>query len=950
MSGANPDDLKQRLSNFVEYRSANLKGDEKGEAQVFLDRLFQAFGHRGVFEAGATLEERIPARSNGGTSFADLMWKPRVLVEMKKAGRDLSLDYQQAFNYWLHATPDRPRYVVLCNFDEFWIYDLETQVDDPVEKVSLSELPERFEALAFLLPVEEEPIFSGSSIGVTRDTAAHMSELFNRLVDRGIDREDAQLFTLQCVITLFAEDIGLLPRQFFSRAIKDCEEGGSAYDLVFGLFREMNEPGVTSGGRYAGTPYFNGGVFRDVNPIDLDQDEIGILGKAADQDWSKVRPAVFGTLFEQSLEAAARHAYGAHFTSEADIYRIVDPTIVRPWTDRIEAAASIADLEALQNELVQLRVLDPACGCGNFLYVAYRSVRRLEKRIEERIAERRRSEGLGKQTRLTFVSPNQFFGMDINGFAVEIAKVTLMIARKLAADELGDERSVLPLDDLEENFEVADSALSPWFDFDVCIGNPPYLGRRKLRAERGADYVAALKEAVPTVAGVSDYVSYWFQIAHDRMPAHGRCGLVGTNTIRQGDTKVATLDYIVDNGGVIFDAVSSQPWDGDANVHVSIVNWARTDVSPKYLWVDEGSTRLEVESINTALSTQVDLKLAKTLGCNTSPKRCFQGQTPGLTDAFVVSADEARALVSGDSTATEVLFPFLGAEDLLERAEPSRFIIDFPDAEAIAAQSRAPGVFSFLQGVALEPRREAAKAERVRNEALLAEKPKANVRWHNRNFAERWWQLSYRRAEMLEAISGLDRYVVLGRVATAKRRSFYVFVSSDVRPGDSLQVFAIDDDYSFGILQSDLHERWFLERCSTLGSAPRFTSKTVWDSFPWPQSPSEQQVRNVVDAVSELLAFRNDCLGNGMGLAQQYDSLRNPGANALRDLQDVVDRAVIDAYGFDPEEDGLTQLLALNQEVADLDASGLPAEGPGPREFDGVRATDFSSCAPFSLE
>ena len=942
MSNPPVEELRERLLAFVAFRAERLRGDEKGEAQVFLDRLFQAFGHGGVFEAGAQLEARIRRDDNHGTSFADLVWKPRVLIEMKKAGRDLSKDYRQAFNYWIRAVPDRPQYVVLCNFDELWIYNLAHQLDEPIDRVTIGDLPRRWEALAFLLPEEAEPVFHNDLVAVTRESAARVSALFNHLVERGTDRGQAQRFVLQALMAMFAEDIALLPRHFFTMAIEECLAGGSTYDLIFGLFREMNAAGVTPAGRYEGTPYFNGGLYREVQPIELERREIELLHHASGEDWSQVRPAIFGTLFEQSLEKDARHAYGAHFTAEADIQKIVLPTIVTPWSERIEAAATIAELERLQNELVQVRVLDPTCGCGNFLYVAYREMRRLEKRIEERVSERRRSEGLGAQTRMTFLSTRQFFGMDINAFAIEIAKVTLMLARKLAADELGDERNVLPLDDLDGNFEAADSALHSWPAFDVCIGNPPYLGRRKLNEERGVSYSAALADAYPTVSGVSDYVSYWFRRAHDLLHDGGRAGLVGTNTIRQGATREATLDYITDNGGVIFDAVSSQPWSGDAAVHVSIVNWGKNvDVSPKVLWINDGELRMEVDNINSALSPEVDLRRAKDLRSNKDPKVLFQGVTPGHTGGFVLSPDRADALIAADPTSAAVVHPYLIGDDLTGDGLPSRFIIDIPEGDAIRARAVAPGAYEHVRNHVMEDRRAAANKEKDANEELLKARPNARANWHHKGFFARWWQLSYRREDMVEAIAVLDRYIAISRVAAVERPSFYAFVDPAITPGDALQVFAFDDDYSFGILQSAIHRSWFAERCSTLETRLRYTPNTVWNTFPWPQAPSPDQVHAVVAAAEEILDYRQSNLERGIALVTQYNSLRDPGMNRLRQLHDTLDGAVFAAYGFSDEEDVLAQILALNETIADSEASGLPVRKPGPEGLDGTRVTNY---------
>ncbi len=210
------------------------------------------------------------------------MWKPRCLIEMKKAGTDLTTVYRQAFDYWVAAVPDRPRYVVLCNFDELWVYDFDQQLDFPMDKVLLSELAHRWEALAFLLPDDPTPTFRHNLVAVTRDAAARVARVFTRLVERGVERRVAQRFVLQSVMAMFSEDIGLLPGSYFTRSVGDClERGGDPYDLVFGLFREMNTSGLTPAGRFAGTPYFNGGLFTEVQPVQLEVEDLAALHDAA---------------------------------------------------------------------------------------------------------------------------------------------------------------------------------------------------------------------------------------------------------------------------------------------------------------------------------------------------------------------------------------------------------------------------------------------------------------------------------------------------------------------------------------------------------------------------------------------------------------------------------------------------------------------------------------------
>jgi hypothetical protein len=454
------------LQKFVQYCQAHIKGDEKGEAQSFLDRFFRAFGHEGAIEAGATYEARVKQGSKQGkTGFADLVWKPRVLIEMKKRGTDLSKHYSQAFEYWTRLVPDRPRYVLLCNFDEFWIFDFDIQLDEPVDRVGLGQLPERASAFGFMELAVRQPVFRNNQLEVTEQAARRMGELFRLLRDRlrksgefGSDVEAdlvAQRFILQCVLAMFAEDRKLLPDSLFVASVQECLAGASSYDVIGGLFGAMNTPGITPAGRYKGVDYFNGGLFSVIHALELTAQELKFLEVAALMNWTQVRPAIFGNIFEAAIDAKERHARGIHFTSEADIMKIVRPTISRYWEERIEAAATIGELNGLQLELQNYRVLDPACGSGNFLYIAYQELKRIEQLLLDKVAEKRRSPR--DQMQMSFVTPQQFFGMDTNPFAVELARVTMMIGRKVAIDRLGLTEPALPLDTLDGNIECKDA-------------------------------------------------------------------------------------------------------------------------------------------------------------------------------------------------------------------------------------------------------------------------------------------------------------------------------------------------------------------------------------------------------------------------------------------------------------------------------------------------------------
>jgi len=962
----------RQLAEFVEY-ARTLKGDEKGEAQVFLDRLFRAFSRRGYKEAGATLEMRLK-NDRGGTAFADLVWKPIVLIEMKKRGEDLSRHLTQAFDYWVRLVPGRPRYVVLCNFDEFRVYDFDVDINDPLDTVALEDLPTRYGPLNFFWPTNERPVFGVDRVDATRKAADKLAAVYRILKGRrNVGAEVAQRFVLQCLVCFFSEDIGLLPRHFFTTLLEECSDPPKAFDLLDGLFRAMNQPEGARGGRYRDVPYFNGGIFAESAAVEIQPDSEGILlREAATYNWAHVSPDIFGTIFQHSMDEDVRHAFGAHYTSPTDIMKIVKPTIVDPFTAAIDEAESLKDLARLRGRLQTLRVLDPACGSGNFLYIAYREMRRLEAAIlaKENLISKRQIVG---QTALGGVAPHQFFGIDILPFAVELAKVTLSLAPKLASDELHTDERTLPLDNLDANILCkdalinADGTRADWPAADIIIGNPPFLGAKRLKPERGADYVNAVRKAYPEIPGMADYCVYWFRRAHDHLkpatpadPFAGRAGLVGTQNIRNNQSRVGGLDYVV-KSGVIVEAVENQPWSGEANVHVSIANWVKSTgdkpdgsalviASPRRLWskVDpslplftEGATEdypkvvttgkrgkarqdksyemavRECEEINSALSDKTDVSVAKVLVCNTEPQRVFQGQVPGHA-AFVLSPVEARRLIAADKSNQKVIWPFLVGRDVVTgTGQPTRWVIDFQDIDVNAA-SAFEQPFTRIKQHVLPVRQRAAQEGKTAD---------GQGRSHHQLFLRYWWRHSYDRPEMVREIAKLGRYIVCSGVT---KRPIFNFISRAIRPDHAVFVFCFADDYSFGVLQSYPHWGWFITKCSKLTERFRYTPPTVFDTFPWPQSATKEQIRAVADAGREIRRIRAQVLPTMKGgLRALYRTLELPGKNPLKDAHAALDAAVLDAYGFNPRKDLLKQLLDLNLAVAKAIDKGDPVTAPG---------------------
>lgn len=934
---------------FIDYCHKHIKGDEKGEAQTFLDHFFTALGYEeGYKGAGADCEYRIKNEKKKTTSFADLVWKPRVLIEMKKRGEDLSIHLQQAFSYWSQLVPNRPNYVVLCNFDEFWIYDFNKDIYEPQEKIDLEKLEQRKEAFTFLLPKEKAPLFKTDREDVTADAAKFVSYVYKSLTDKNrnpfVNKEDAMHYCLQCVLCMYAEDIDLLPGKIFTRLIEEClgKEGSGydkiseTYDLIGGLFKEMNSKGITPAGKYKDVDYFNGGLFDKIIPIELSKREVELMDVACTKNWRHINPAIFGAIFEGNMDEKERHNLGAHYTNEIDIKKIVDPVIVQPWRQKIDDVLDKHDakerektaeaLKQLHIELCNYKVLDPACGSGNFLFIAYKEIKLIEKEILKHfklIADKKTSWDYAVNG--NYVSTQQFFGIDLNPNAVELAKVTLMIAKEMSIKEAMDKQETLPLDNLDANIICADALFTTWPDCDVIIGNPPYQSKNKMQQEFGEVYMDKLRETYPEVPGRADFCVYWFYKAHNHLKLNSLAGLVGTKTITQNYSREGSLDYIVNNGGEIINAIKVMEWIGEAVVFVSIVSWIKGKYNnEKILYTTDKKKDLQrhtMPTINSSLSLNIDVTAAKILECNKEPKKVYQGQTQGH-EGFLLTKEKGITLVKNNPEYKEVLKPFLVGEELVgnKNSQPGRFVIDFTFKDLISASTyKEP--FAILQKTVLPFIELKAKEE----EDGIS---KANGR---KEWLNKWWQMWRRREDMLNEKNNLTRFIAGSRVST---RIFYEFISSEINPNDALICFLLEDDYSFGIIQSASHIEWLKEKCSTLKGDYRYTGETVWDTFPWPQNPTEAQVKKVAAAAKALHTQRTATLKQyNMSLRDLYRLLEQPGANPIKDLHAALDKAVMEAYGFADTKDILAQLLALNLLVAEKESRKEKVQAPGLPEF-----------------
>jgi hypothetical protein len=878
------EEIRARLTAFA-ARWSVYEGSERSEAQTFLNELFECYGTRR--SEVARFEEPQAGR------FLDLIWPRVCLIEMKAPAeaKRLNRHREQALRYWVEAadaatnTPS-PRWVVLCAFRKLEIWEPGAFPAAPRLQLDLIDLPDQYDALLFL--AGREPVFAGGQAALTREAVVHLVDLYERLSDRrAADPDVLHDFLLQCVWCLFAEDLGQIPEHRFTTVVDEliAHPHRSSEDELGQLFGWLNTPGPRPAhGLYTGTPYANGGLFERPARVHLTRDELAHLRSAAQFQWRDVQPSIFGSLLEGALGRDRQWSLGAHYTHEADIQKVVQPTIVEPWRERIENVTTHAEAIAAQNDLLNYVVLDPACGSGNFLYVAYRELRRLEKRLHDREIELRREAGLRDQSSLSLHFPLQNMrGIEIDSFAVALARVTLWMGHKKAVDDLGLTEATLPLADLS-GIQIGDALRMEWPRADAIIGNPPFHGDRFLRRLLGDDYVEWLKHQFGV--GVKDYCVYWFRKAHDRLEANQRAGLVGTNSISQNRARSASLAYIVDNGGVITSAVSTQDWPGEAAVDVSVVNWTKDPSHPPPRRLLDAQ---EVPTINSALRVANDHQ-AERLRANF--RVAFQGMLPGAD--YLVANAAAERLLSDDRRYAAVVRPYLSGDDVandpLQR--PSRFIAYF----GTMALEEAMQFPLALQVVELQAR---------------------HARETSNSFARnpRWWQFLWPRPVFVKTIAGQRRF--LAGTATAKR-ILLCWCDANVVASNSTNVFALSEDAHFGVLSSAVHLGWARRQSSTLEDRIRYTPTSAFETFPWPTGVLEE----VAEIGRRLYARRTQiCVERDIGLTRLYNQVDDGAWADLRDLHRELDEAVAVAYGWprsvahDPAEAN-RRLLELNRAIA----------------------------------
>lgn len=895
------------------------------------------------FEHGAT-------RTGAGHGWADVWKRDCFGWENKGPGGDLGVALKQLMTYALAL--DNPPLLVVSNRDVTQIHTHFTGRPSETHTIRLEDIgtPENLRKLRWLFDDPDKFRPGRTVLDITADAAGRFADIAKSLTGRGHDPQKIAHFLIQCLFCMFAEDIGLLPKHLFERVLSKRGSDSIKLSAALGeLFRAMG-----AGGDFLleDIAWFNGGLFAHVDMIDLAPGEIEALHVASKMDWSSIEPSILGTLFERGLDPKVRAPLGANYTDPGTIMKLVGPVVVEPlareWglaRDRIgplvtkyhkggkgsqmafkEAQALLLGyIERLKN----FRVLDPACGSGNFLYLSLRALKDLEHRANLD------AEMLGLHRQIGIeTSPANVLGIEINSYAAELARVTVWIGeiQWMLKNGYDCRRNPIlaPLDHIEHRDALLDATggEAKWPTADAIVGNPPFLGDKRMRAELGDECTEALRAAYEgRVPGGADLVTYWFEKARAQIEA-GECrraGLVATQSVRRGSNQ-KVLARICDTTR-FFNAWGDEEWVNEgAAVRVSLVCFG-----------DGENAMLDgvaVDAIHADLTAGSNLTQAKPLVENAGV--AFQG--PVKVGSFDIPGELARQWLKQPNPNgrpnSDVVRPWANGQDLTGRPSDT-WIIDFgTDREE----------------------RQAALYEIPFTVVLREVKPMRDA--GNREGRKRyWWRHGETVPALRAALAPFKRYIATPRVA---KHRLFVWLDRSVLPDSRLYAIALESDVALGVLSSRIHEVWALANASKHGDGddggrPTYNAKSCFETFPFPQgmtldlAPTDYTnpaAPMIAAAAQELDNLR----GNWLNPLEWTDWVRTPeeetasfpprpvakpGHEAdlkkrtltalynarpawLDKAHKTLDKAVADAYGWDdytPEladDEILRRLLTLN--------------------------------------
>ena len=951
------------------------RGYERGESQPFwIDLLSNVFGIETPSDGFITFEDH---RMVDASNFIDgRIRSTKVLIEQKSLGKDLRAGirqsdgsllnpFQQARRYVVSLpVSEHPRWIVTCNFSEFLVYDMEQPNSEP-EQILLENLGKEYYRLMFLVDAKNEHL--SKEIKVSKEAGEIVGKIYEALLKQYDDNSPEALrwlniLCVRIVFCLYAEDAGIFTHEQFHDFLVRYEAEDMRRALR-DLFEVLNTP-PEKRSKYLKNdlkafPYTNGGLFEEDIEIPQFTEELrtALLQNASlDFDWSEISPTIFGAVFESTLNPETRRSGGMHYTSIENIHKVIDPLFLNDLRRELDEILEEKverqrqkKLDAYQDRLASLTFLDPACGSGNFLTETYLSLRRLEN---ECIRERYHGQAfLGfEEVNPVKVSIQQFYGIEINDFAVTVATTALWIseAQMLRETEKIIRRDIdflplkpyhniregnalrmdwnfipykdglpspLPIKSLpssrtvpgykpveKERIEIRPNVHKITYKeepkeeglimmYDYIIGNPPFVGARQMNSEQKEDVIHIFGEKWKNVGNL-DYVCCWYMKGFQSTRiGHPRIAFVSTNSICQGEQVANLWQPLMEKGLRIDFAHRTFRWDSEASlkahVHCVIVGFSHKDEKPKELLIYDNDKKTKAGHINAYLMDAPDVFVSSRQQSICDIPSIGIGNKPIDGGNYLFTKEEMEEFIKVEPKSAQYFKPWYGSEEFIH--QKPRYCLWLGGCSP-AELRQMPHCMKRIEAV-----REMRLASNSAGTRKLADRP---TRFHVENMPD-------------------TNYIIVPKVSSEKRR--YVpmgFMSPNVLASDL--VFVIPDAtlYHFGILESNVHMAWMRAVCGRLETRYRYSKDVVYNNFPWP-IPTEEQKAKIEQTAQAILDAR--ALYPDSSLADLYDELTMP--VELRKAHQNNDRAVMQAYGFPvkstfTESQCVAELFKLYKEIA----------------------------------
>jgi hypothetical protein len=892
-------EIRRRLSAFAKEWQHTVR--ENADAKLFWARFYECFGIR---PESATIYEKAVSKLGGGRGFIDSFIPGKLIVEHKSRGKDLDAAFEQASEYFMALKDaERPRYIITSDFARFRLTDLRA---DKTYECTLKELPKRADWFAFL--VEEATGDIAEESKIDRKAAYQVSKLHQALLDVRFIGHDLEVFMTRLLFCFFADDTGIFGEngQFTQLVQRSREDGKDLGAMLAELFqvldtsRDLRQYSLDED--LAAFEYINGSLFAERTRIpSFNHDLRQLLLESSELDWSGISPAIFGAMFQGVLEQqhpeatkrqSTRRELGAHYTSERNILRVINPLCMDDLRAELNAPKRTkATLRALYDKLPTLTFFDPACGCGNFLVIAFRDLRRLEMLVIAELWGEQR--GVLDVSTLCRVNVHQFYGIEIDDAAAHIARVALWITDHQmnleAAERFGTTRPTVPLV-TAPTIVCANALKTDWrtvLEPERCsyvLGNPPFIGA-KYMSEGQRDDVATVFAPLNN-GGLLDYVAAWYVKASAYIAQSPKVDVafVSTNSITQGEQAGVLWPWLLGHGITIRFAHRTFQWSnegkGVAAVHCVIVGFGLQQPAKRTLFVyGDGikgePTAIPAKNINPYLTDAPNVVLQRRGKPLCDVPAMGIGNKPIDGGNYLFSPEEMGEFLQREPGAKPYFRRWLGADEFLNGYE--RWCLWVGDAEP-AALKALPLVMERI--AAVRRVREASKSAPTRK---LAATPR---RFH------------------VEFMPDKD-YLVIPEVSSERRNFIPIgYFAPETLASNLLRIVPHATPYHFGILASTMHNAWMRTVAGRLKSDYRYSVHIVYNNFPWPQDVPEEKRLAIAREGQSVLTAR--AAHPGATLAELYDPDSMP--NDLQDAHRALDKAVDAAYGYRSGKDDATRV------------------------------------------